>query len=50
MPQLEQGKLLHKRLIHLLICGMKPVPIVGDVVEFVADWWKFSDELQQAQK
>lgn len=50
MPQLEKGKLLHKRLIHLLICGMKPVPIAGAVVEFVADWWKFSDELQQNQQ
>jgi len=50
MPQLEQGKLLHKRLIHLLICGMKQVPVAGAIVEFAADWWKFSEDLQQQQK
>ncbi len=48
--QLEPGKLLHKRLIHILICGMKQVPVAGAMVEMAADWWKFSDELRQDQQ
>jgi formylglycine-generating enzyme required for sulfatase activity/uncharacterized protein with PIN domain len=49
-PNLKKGELLYKRLIHLLICSLKQVPVVGGIVEFAAGWQEVANKFRQEQE
>ncbi len=45
----KKGSLLYKRLIYILVFGMKKIPLVGEVIEFADGWRKIEGKLQEEQ-